>query len=157
MDEIFILIDGYPNYAVSNLGRVKSLNYNHTGKEKILSCGVDGSGYLFVVLYKNGKHKHFKVHRLVAQAFIKNPNNLPEVDHINTIKSDNRCENLRWVTHVENCNNEKSKKNHSIAQKGRKFSEETKQKMSLSRKGKTHNFKYKHWKLDPITKKRVWY
>lgn len=138
MDEIFILIDGYPNYAVSNLGRVKSLGNNKTKKEKILSCGVDGGGYPIVVLHKNCKPKTFRIHKLVAQAFIPNPENKPRVDHINTIRTDNRVENLRWCTQKENCNNEISRENYSKAKKG------------------NQNVKGKHWKLDPLTGKRVY-
>ena len=98
--------EGY--YEVSNIGRVRSLNYKRTGKEKILKNIEDYKGYLEVVLTKNGKRKQFKVHRLVAEAFIPNPENKPCIDHINTIKSDNRVENLRWVTYKENSNNEKT-------------------------------------------------
>ena len=61
-------------------------------------------GYMTVHLRKNGKQKTFKVHRLLALAFIPNPENKPCVDHINGIKDDNRLENLRWVTYSENMN-----------------------------------------------------
>ena len=90
-------------YEVSNLGRIKSLYKN--GKEKILKPMKHRDGYLVVNLYKNGKRKGCKVHRLVAQAFILNIDNKPEVDHINTIRDDNRVENLKWVTKKENRNN----------------------------------------------------
>lgn len=162
MTEIWKDIEGYEGlYQVSNLGRVKSLNYNKTRKEKILSCG-DKNGYLFVVLCKNGKHKQFQVHRLVAQEFVPNPENKPYVDHINTIKNDNRVENIRWCTHKENCNNEISRENQSRSHKGKtpwnkgvSMSEEYKQKLSKVHKGKTSPNKGKHWKLE--NGKRVWY
>lgn len=104
-EEIWKDIEGYEGlYQVSNIGRVKSLNYNRTGEEKILKlCKV--RGYLYVGLCKDGKNKSLKVHRLVATAFIPNPENKPNIDHINTIRTDNRVENLHWVTQRENVNN----------------------------------------------------
>ena len=85
-------------YMVSNTGKVKSLNYNKTGKEKILE-GVDyGYGYLYVVLYKDGKGKPCRINRLVAMAFIPNPDNLPEVNHKDKIRTNNNVENLEWCT-----------------------------------------------------------
>tara|TARA_R110000787_G_scaffold34474_3_gene89199 strand:+ start:188 stop:655 length:468 start_codon:yes stop_codon:yes gene_type:complete len=62
------------------------------------------NGYMEVSLCKNGKRKKFYVHRLLAIAFIPNPENKPCVDHINGVKDDNRLENLRWLTIKENCN-----------------------------------------------------
>lgn len=106
-------IDYRGNYQVSNLGRVKSLNYKHTGQERILKARRDGRGYRIVQLYKKGKGKNFKIHRLVAQAFLPNPNKLPCVDHINTKRDDNQVENLRWCSQKDNRNNPLSKKNYS--------------------------------------------
>lgn len=100
-------------YEVSNLGRVKSFNYRGTGNEKILKNIKCNNGYLMVGLTKNRKQKLFYVHRLVAEAFIPNPNNLPCVDHINTIRTKNEVGNLRWVTHEENNNNPLTKKKYS--------------------------------------------
>lgn len=105
IEEIWKDICGYEGkYQVSSLGSVKSLDYRRTGKERILKIGKS-RGYLNVNLCKNSKTKMFKVHRLVANAFIPNPENKPFIDHINTIKDDNRAENLRWVTCKENSNN----------------------------------------------------
>ena len=93
MKEIFKNIADYEGlYQVSNLGRVRSIGY---GKTKVLKP-VTIIGYLHVNLYKDGKGKKFKVHRLVAMAFIPNPNNLPMINHRNEIKTDNRVENLEW-------------------------------------------------------------
>ena len=106
-------IEGYEGlYQVSNMGRVKSLERFRKGKhnslvfvnEKILKSRKDGGGYLRVSLSKEGKIKTFKVHRLVASAFIDNPNNLLEVNHINEIKDDNRVNNLEWCNKSYNCN-----------------------------------------------------
>ena len=83
-------------YQVRNTGKIKSLNYRHTGREKIMKHSVNKIGYLIVKLYKNRKFKSFIVHRLVAEAFIPNPNNYPCVNHKNEIKDDNRAENLEW-------------------------------------------------------------
>lgn len=92
-------IEGFEGkYMASNTGKVKSLNYNKTGKEKILE-GVDyGYGYLYVVLYKDGKGKPCRINRLVAMAFIPNPDNLPEVNHKDKIRTNNNVENLEWCT-----------------------------------------------------------
>ena len=112
-EEIWKPIKDYEGlYEVSNLGRVKSLNYRGTGKERILK-NIECKGYLTVCLTKNGKQKVLKVHRLVAEVFIPNPEGKPCIDHINTIKTDNRVENLRWVTHKENNNNPLTKKKYS--------------------------------------------
>ena len=111
MQEIWKDIPGYENYQISNLGNVKSLNYLRTGKEKLLKPGLSSSGYYFVPLCKNGEKKYFRVHRLVALAFIPNPDNKPCVDHINGDRLDNREKNLRWCTNKENQNYPLARKN----------------------------------------------
>ena len=98
-------IKGYEGkYQVSNLGRVKSLNYNHTKKEKILSDSPNTYGYLYVNLYKNGKGKPFYIHKLVALHFIPNPNNHPIINHKDENKQNNKVSNLEWCTHEYNVN-----------------------------------------------------
>ena len=146
-EEIWKSIKSYEGlYEISSLGRVKSLNYRGTGKEKVLKNIEDYKGYLMVGLTKNGKQKKFKIHRLVAEAFIPNPEGKPCIDHINTIRNDNRVENLRWVTYKENNNNQLTKKKYSENHReqtgenhpmyGKHHSEETKKKMSEAKKGK---------------------
>jgi hypothetical protein len=84
-------IPGYPAYKVSNTGDV-------IGYQGILRPTTVDGGYKRLNLHRDGKLKSFLVSRLVALAFIPNPENKPEVDHINRIRSDNRVENLRWAT-----------------------------------------------------------
>ena len=72
---------------------------------------LERTGYERITLYKDGNRRVERIHRLVAMTFIPNPENKPCIDHINTDRSDNRVENLRWVTHEENCNNDLTRKN----------------------------------------------
>ena len=104
MKEVFKDIKGFEGkYQVSNLGRIRSLNYRMTGKHHIMKFGSDGE-YDTVVFYVNG-HRHMrKVHRVVAEAFIPNPDNLPQVNHLNEVKTDNRAENLEWCDNKYNSN-----------------------------------------------------
>ena len=103
--EIWKDVKGYEGlYQVSNLGRVKSLNYRRSGKERLLSLAHDKDGYLYVCFRKNGKQKLHKVHRLVAQAFIPNPDNLPQVNHKDENKTNNNVKNLEWCTNEYNHN-----------------------------------------------------
>lgn len=96
-------ISKYPLYEVSDLGRIKTYNWKNKGKESIMKPALDNGGYLRTMLKNpNGKFSTIKVHRIVAIEFIPNPNNLPEVNHKNGIKNDNRVCNLEWVTHSEN-------------------------------------------------------
>ena len=91
--EIWKDIDGYEGlYRVSNLGRVKSLKQ---GKEKILKQ-VLVNNYLAISLYKNNEKKLCKVHRLVCQTFLLNPQNLPQVNHKDENKTNNKVDNLEW-------------------------------------------------------------
>lgn len=107
MKEIFKDIEGYEGlYQISNFGRVKSLGNGNSNnsKERILKPAKNNNGYLCVELSKQGKRKMHLVHRLVAQAFIENHNNLPQVNHKNQIKTDNQVGNLEFCTAAYNCN-----------------------------------------------------
>ena len=85
------------NYLVFSDGNVLSRNYNKTGKEQFLTARSK-KHYPKINCYIGGKKICHSVHRLVAECFIPNPQNLPEVNHINGIKTDNRAKNLEWVT-----------------------------------------------------------
>lgn len=105
MAEIWRDIEGFEGiYQVSNIGRVKSLNYNHTGKEKILKLSDNGWGYLTCHLEYKGVNKHFSAHRLVAEAFLPNPNNLPQVNH----KDEDKTNNMVWVNEDSSIDYDKS-------------------------------------------------
>lgn len=111
--EIWKPIKGFEGlYEISNKGNVRSLDrYVMNGNRCCLLKGkpikpyLTLKGYLIVDLYKNSQRTHYLIHRLIAEAFIPNPNNLPCIDHINTIRTDNRVENLRWCSCKENMNN----------------------------------------------------
>lgn len=103
MNEVWKPIEGWEErYEVSNLGNVRSLNYRNTGKPRNLKPITDRKGYLMVGLCRDGKMKWAKVHRLVAAAFIPNPENKPQVNHIHGDKADNRAVMLEWATDSEN-------------------------------------------------------
>lgn len=99
----FSKIKDYDNYYISKCGKVLSINYRNTNKYKVLKYRYDGGGYAILSVYINtNKRKNIKIHRLVAQTFIPNPKNKPQVNHINGIRNDNRVENLEWCTCSEN-------------------------------------------------------
>ena len=100
---------GFSRYEVSNLGRVRS-NASSTNQRKILKQGTAPNGYKTVSLasgdsWGSGKIVTKRVHRLVAEAFLENPNNYDQIDHINTITDDNRTENIQWCNAKMNCHN----------------------------------------------------
>lgn len=101
MKEVWKDIDGYEGlYQVSNLGRIRSL-YKRRKDVEFLKF-TDCHGYKIVGLCKNKKQMSFRVHRIVASAFLPNPNNNPQVNHINGDKTDNRAVNLEWCTQSAN-------------------------------------------------------
>lgn len=112
--EIYKKIEGFDGYEISNKGNVKSLErdmirksklgkeYTYHKKESILKPKTDTDGYKLVNLYKGKKSFTLKVHRLVAEAFILNPNNYPIINHKNEKKDDNAVDNLEWCTQAYN-------------------------------------------------------
>ena len=92
-------IEGYENYLIFEDGVIIN---SKSGKE--MKCRIN-KGYYTIGLRKVGERKFFKLHRLIALAYIPNPDNKPCIDHINRNRGDNRIENLRWVTTSENCRN----------------------------------------------------
>ena len=98
-------IAGYEGlYEVSDLGRVKSLGNDKSRKEKILKPRKNTSGYLYVNIHKDGQRKTITVHRLIATAFIPNPNNLETVNHKDEVKTNNTVGNLEWMSQKDNNN-----------------------------------------------------
>ena len=112
LEEKWLPIKNYEGiYEISNYGKIKSLERIVNGrwgavkvKEKILKQASDKDGYLLVTLCKNGKQKTQKVHRLVAKAFVDNPDNLPQVNHIDENKKNNFANNLEFCTNKYNFN-----------------------------------------------------
>ena len=95
-NEVWITINEFPRYKISNFGRVKN------NKNRILKIGTHRDGYKQICLRKNKKQYTRKIHRLVAIAFIPNPDNKPVVNHIDEDKTNNRVDNLEWMTIKEN-------------------------------------------------------
>jgi hypothetical protein len=95
-------IEGFENYMVSNFGRVKSIRYKNIEREKILSQFKRSDGYMSVGMCINGRNYHKTVHRLVAKAFIDNPDGLEMVNHKDENRSNNSVDNLEWCTRSYN-------------------------------------------------------
>ena len=95
--ETFVKIDGFENYEVSNLGRVKNIKSG-----RILKPKLRRDGYLGFRLYENNKQKYLLLHRIIATAFIDNPEEKPQVNHIDENKLNNDLSNLEWCTAKEN-------------------------------------------------------
>lgn len=115
MQEIWKDIKGYEGlYQISNLGNVKSFprKGTHTIKERIIKFTKSNKGYCIAVLKNNYVQKALSVHRLVAQAFIPNPDNLPQVNHIDGNKLNNCVDNLEWCTNKQN--RKHASKNHLL-------------------------------------------
>lgn len=103
------VIEDYPDYQISSLGRVKSIRRKN---EKILACCPNGDGYRHCNIYngvKGSGRKTVRVAILVAKAFVPNPDNKPEVDHINRDRADDTASNLRWATRSEQAINQKDR------------------------------------------------
>jgi len=150
-------IENYPLYQVSNFGRIKSITYErfvsngytafHT--EKIMRQTIGKKGYLYVTIRENGKRHTLLVSRLVANAFIPNPHNLPEVNHKSEDKKDNTVFNLEWVSHQHNSDWGTRNERIGKANKGVKRTAEQKERLSIA-----HGFpvKCEGKKFNSITK-----
>ena len=130
MQEQWKTINGYPNYQISNLGRVKRIEhyierptgrnknmkmkcyYEERIKNKFFKGGNTKSYYCTKLIDSKGKLRTVCIHRLVAEAFVDNPRGLNEVDHIDRNSFNNRADNLRWCTRSENIRN-RGKLKHS--------------------------------------------
>ena len=157
MEEIWKDIDGYEGiYQISNLGNVKSLRREvihpdgriQVRNERIMSKRESIDGYYIAKLNVNNQSKSIAIHRLVAQAFIPNPDNLPEVNHVDTNRKNNCVDNLEWCTHADNVshsaklghykgksgNDNPNYGNHALSEKYKNNPELAKQ--NNSRKGK---------------------
>ena len=124
-------------YKVSNLGKILSLNYRNTGKAELMKPVTNTNGYLQVCLRKNKEEKKCLVHRLVAEAFLENPENKPQVNHKDEDKTNNfvflnedgtvnkKKSNLEWKTHKDNINhgtrNERVAKANTNGKLSKKF------------------------------------
>lgn len=137
-------IDGFPHYEVSDMGNIKSL---YSGK--LLKPKIDCGGYLQVCLHEDGKRFMKLVHRLVAEAFVPNPQGKPTVDHINMNKQDNRAVNLRWQTYKEQLNNEDQ--NYKTNQ----YSEEAKKLQKRFREANKNKIKQKQKEYYEANKEKL--
>ena len=106
-------VKGFPNYLIYPDGRVWTKKRERV-KEGFLKANINKTGYSHVILCHAGKQKTYKIHRLVAEHYIPNPDNKPFVDHINRNRQDNRIENLRWATKCENERNRTIKEDKQI-------------------------------------------
>lgn len=117
-------IDDFPHYFV---GTDLNIYSEKRGKIKKMKQNISGKRYYMLSLFKEGKKYYKIVHRLIAETFIPNPHNLPEVDHINGHKTDNRLENLRWVSASDNQRNRNIDKDNKTEHQGVCFDTKRKQ------------------------------
>ena len=133
MQEIWKDVRGWEGlYQISNLGNVRTLHYK---KPYLRKLSKTQRGYLVVNFFiSKGKYKNYSVHRLVAEAFIPNPNNLPQINHKDENRLNNRVDNLEWCTNKYNCNYGHHCENLSKSRIGMKFSKQHRENLSKSHK-----------------------
>lgn len=103
MKEQWKPVEGTENrYEISNTGKIRSLNYKRSGEMRELRPAPDPKGYLKTMILIGGRYKTVKIHRLVAEAFIPNPENKPQVNHKDGNKENNAADNLEWTTNIVN-------------------------------------------------------
>ena len=153
-------------YQISNYGNVKRTKILKAGfgrsyeleKERMLTPFDNGHGYKVIGLpVQDGekrKTKNFYVHRLVAQAFIENPQNKPEVNHKNYNRGDNRAENLEWCTDIENTNYSKEHMCHPIKRTSGIRYKRGKYEVEISHDGKAH-YCGRYWDFEDAVKARI--
>lgn len=135
MTELWKDIEGYEGlYQISNLGNVKNLR-----TEKVKVSSIANTGYKSITLYKNRTKKTFSVHRLVAQAFIPNPDNKPQVNHKDSNKINNCVDNLEWVTSKENIQHIISLGYKPVCNTRGKFGKDNKQSIKIGQYDKSGN------------------
>lgn len=150
-EEIWRDIKGYEGlYQVSNFGRVVSYHYN---KIRLMSIAPQSRGYETILLCKDGNRESLLVHRLVAAAFVPNPNNYNEVNHIDENKCNNNADNLEWVSHSENCNYGTRISRISEKNTGQKRLDETRAKMKESQSLRAERERAEGIRCGRITKK----
>ena len=102
-NEIVVIPGMEGKYGITKRGEVYSFNYRDSGNTQKLTPYANRHGYIYLRLWKVGREKNYLVHRLVALTFIPNPENKPEVNHIDSNRANNNVNNLEWVTKSENC------------------------------------------------------
>jgi hypothetical protein len=106
-------VQGFENYLIYEDGRIFSKKSN-----KFRKSVKNSYGYHYISLYKDGKEKKHRIHRLIAIHYLPNPENLPEIDHINRVSTDNRVQNLRWCSRLENAQNKGKRNNNTTGHNG---------------------------------------
>lgn len=138
------VIENYPRYEISDFGEVRVTKNN-----KLLKKSVDARGYYKVTLVNDYERKTVFVHRLVAMAFVSNPNNLSQVNHIDEDKQNNNSDNLEWCDVTYNCNYGTRNQRISDAHKNKTFSAEHMQKLSESQRGEKNSMYGRRYEDSP--------